>query len=68
MTSSTQASNHAIIYKPHQHADEYIVFIEDTKEVSPGITMILCLVTTKVFEHLRYRCISLNPFILNHIV
>ena len=27
-------SAHAIIYKPNEHADEYIVFVDDVKEVS----------------------------------
>lgn len=31
-TSNTMVS--AIIYKPNEHADEYIVFVDDDKEVS----------------------------------
>jgi len=27
-------SNQAVIYKPNEHADEYIVFVEDVAEVS----------------------------------
>ena len=30
----------ACIYKPNEHADEYMVFIEDTKEVSGASTLV----------------------------
>ena len=42
----------AVIYKPNEHADEYIVFIEDVKEV--GCMLPLIRAFPRVSSHQLY--------------
>ena len=34
------SSTKAVIYKPNEHADEYMVFVEDVDEVSSGVSFV----------------------------
>ena len=45
---SPDMSAQAVIYKPNEHADEYIVFVEDVAEVSVGSEP-LCCIDTRIY-------------------